>query len=291
LKKIKNILFILLWVTVSFLTLFTFDRNQTEIEVSKPLVSNTEVNIFSKEKNNAYNNGQYFNILDFYRGNKTTEKIPEVKETEGITKPIEIQRLQIIEDFTGRGYFRKETSIFFDDSELIDTLMYDSDIQSEAKDSKKDENLDMANSTAAVQETNNLKEELEKEKIEEPIITGPSTDFKVTAYDLSYDSCNKTPDHPQYGLTASGFDLEGLSRKQAMTIAADPNVLPLGTTVKVEFYEEEYKVFDGTYTVADTGGAIKGDKIDLFLGDFKSQEPHESVLNFGITNAKIKILS
>lgn len=40
-------------------------------------------------------------------------------------------------------------------------------------------------------------------------------------------------------------------------IAADPRVLPIGTVVQIQGM--------GTYTVKDTGGAIKGNRIDIWM--------------------------
>lgn len=51
--------------------------------------------------------------------------------------------------------------------------------------------------------------------------------------------------------TASGTDL----RKNPMAVAVDPNVIPLGTLVNVEGY--------GVALALDTGGAIKGNIIDV----------------------------
>ena len=54
------------------------------------------------------------------------------------------------------------------------------------------------------------------------------------------------------GITASGTVLE-----KGRTIAVDPDVIPLGSEVMI----------DGqVYIAEDTGGAIKGNKLDLFVG-------------------------
>src|SRR5215472_4730636 len=45
-------------------------------------------------------------------------------------------------------------------------------------------------------------------------------------------------------------------------IAADPQVLPFGSTVRIIDGPRR-----GVYTVLDTGGAIKGLKIDIFIND------------------------
>ena len=55
--------------------------------------------------------------------------------------------------------------------------------------------------------------------------------------------------------------------KQGVTIAADTNVLPFGTVVLIDGHE---------YTVQDRGGAIKGNRIDVYF------ESHEEALQFGV---------
>lgn len=90
---------------------------------------------------------------------------------------------------------------------------------------------------------------------------------EITAYDLSEASCNKGTSHPAYGLTATGRNLAGHTLESARAIAVDPNVIPLGSKVRIKFKDEEMKQYNGTYTACDTGGAINGNRIDLFAGD------------------------
>ncbi|WP_442601574.1 3D domain-containing protein [Paenibacillus sp. KN14-4R] len=89
----------------------------------------------------------------------------------------------------------------------------------------------------------------------------PSMEVVATGYYAGRESTGKGPKHPEYGITFSGLkvvrDERGLS-----TIAADPRVFPLGTVLYVPGY--------GYGVVADTGSAIKGNKIDLYY-DTKSQ--------------------
>jgi 3D (Asp-Asp-Asp) domain-containing protein len=44
--------------------------------------------------------------------------------------------------------------------------------------------------------------------------------------------------------------------------AADPRVLPVGSTIRVD---GQGRAYDGVYTVTDTGRAIKGRELDLYL--------------------------
>ncbi|WP_188206578.1 3D domain-containing protein [Alkalibacillus aidingensis] len=81
----------------------------------------------------------------------------------------------------------------------------------------------------------------------------PTKKVVATGYTAGYESTGKTEDHPHYGVTYSGLEVQ---RGELSTIAADPNVFPLGTVLYVPDY--------GYGIVTDIGGAIKGNKIDLY---------------------------
>ncbi len=78
----------------------------------------------------------------------------------------------------------------------------------------------------------------------------------ATAYDLSFQSTGKLPGHPAYGITATG------TYAKIGTVAVDPRVIPLGT--KMYIVSTDGSVVYGYCTAEDTGGAIKGNKVDLF---------------------------
>lgn len=111
--------------------------------------------------------------------------------------------------------------------------------------------------------------------------------FRATAYDLSYQSCGKKPSHPAYGITANGTNLKGQTLESARAIAVDPKVIPLGSKVYLEF-EDEYKHLNGVYNAVDTGGAIKGKRIDIFFG---SGDVSKEVKQFGVRKVKVTLLS
>jgi 3D (Asp-Asp-Asp) domain-containing protein len=77
-------------------------------------------------------------------------------------------------------------------------------------------------------------------------------------------------------VTASGV------RSKYGIVAADPELLPIGSIVRL--YAEEYS---GLYSVLDTGGKIKGRKIDIYLTDYKKatqfgrRKIHLEVLRYG----------
>ncbi|HSH24465.1 MAG TPA: 3D domain-containing protein [Massilibacterium sp.] len=80
----------------------------------------------------------------------------------------------------------------------------------------------------------------------------------ATGYTAGVESTGKTSAHPAYGITYSGVKVR---RDHYSTIAADPNVFPIGTIVYIPGY--------GYGVVADTGGKIKGDRIDLYFEEVK----------------------
>lgn len=82
----------------------------------------------------------------------------------------------------------------------------------------------------------------------------PSTKVMATGYTAGVESTGKTPDHPEYGITYSGVKVK---RDLYSTIAADLDVFPLGTILYIPNY--------GYGVVTDIGGAIKGNKIDLYF--------------------------
>lgn len=68
----------------------------------------------------------------------------------------------------------------------------------------------------------------------------------------------------------------GTKPREGRTIAVDPKVIPYGSTVYIEGY--------GYYIAEDTGGAIKGNRIDIFMMDYNK------ALKLGRPKAKVWIL-
>ena len=124
--------------------------------------------------------------------------------------------------------------------------------------------------------------EIDEESLPEPTIEETTTtliieepefndlgSFTVTAYCCCKDCCGKEVTHPAYGITASGK-----RATEGRTIAVDPSVIPLGTTVYLNGVP---------YVAEDTGSAIKGKKIDLFIND------HQRAKVFGVQEMEVKI--
>ncbi|MBQ2642185.1 MAG: 3D domain-containing protein [Eubacterium sp.] len=89
-------------------------------------------------------------------------------------------------------------------------------------------------------------------------------EFKLTAY------CGCSECNGGYGCNTAS----GTTPKAGRTIAVDPSVIPLGTKVKI----------DGeVYTAEDTGGAIQGHIIDIFVSE------HNACYSFGVQHAEVFI--
>jgi 3D (Asp-Asp-Asp) domain-containing protein len=101
--------------------------------------------------------------------------------------------------------------------------------------------------------------------------------MRVTAYDLSYQSCKKNPDHPEYGITASGVKV-----KEHHTIAAGPE-LPFGTKVFIPALAD--KPNGGVFTVEDRGSAIKENCLDIYMPSNKE------CMDFGVKELEVYILN
>lgn len=97
--------------------------------------------------------------------------------------------------------------------------------------------------------------------------SGKTMTVSATAYTAYCIGCS--------GTTATGIDLR--SNPNQKVIAVDPSVIPLGSKVWVEGY--------GEAIAGDTGGAIKGNKIDVFIPS------QDAALQWGRKNITIKVLN
>ncbi|GKV57170.1 hypothetical protein NCCP2222_31170 [Sporosarcina sp. NCCP-2222] len=101
----------------------------------------------------------------------------------------------------------------------------------------------------------------------EPAGGGTELIVTATAYTAYCTGCS--------GTTAYGIDLR--SNPDQKVIAVDPSIIPLGTKVWVEGY--------GEAIAGDTGGAIKGHKIDVFIPSY------ENAMEWGVKKVKVKVLN
>lgn len=94
---------------------------------------------------------------------------------------------------------------------------------------------------------------------------------RATAYDGSYATLKKSTPKTAIGTVPSYG-----------TVAVDPKVIPLGTKLYIASVDGSY--IYGYCTAADTGGAIKGNRVDLFMNS------RSDALNFGSRQVNVFIL-
>ena len=82
-------------------------------------------------------------------------------------------------------------------------------------------------------------------------------EFKITYYCPCTKCCGKS----------DGITTTGTTATEGRTVAVDPSIIPYGSTL----------VIDGkTYVAEDCGGAIKSNKIDIYVDD------HQKALELGV---------
>ena len=92
---------------------------------------------------------------------------------------------------------------------------------------------------------------------------------EISAYTAGVESTGKSPGHPAYGITASGEMVrDGI-------VAADTSILPFGTRIHIEGL--------GVFVVKDTGGYIKGNRIDVYM------ESYSAAIKFGRQERKVYV--
>ena len=98
------------------------------------------------------------------------------------------------------------------------------------------------------------------------IVADPSHEQKLAAIKFSEPEAAHAQAPRKF--KASAYSIHGRTRSGVRTrpgtLAADPRVLPLGTVVQVNAGK-----YSGVYTVHDTGGAIKGNRVDVWLPTYK----------------------
>lgn len=159
---------------------------------------------------------------------------------------------------TSMAYLIKEIKIIGD----INTKIHNKDVDNIKKDKEKKfkRSASIAKPLPVVE---TITEDIEDE-VPEVLSLG---NFKLTAYC----SCNIC-----CGRWANGITASGTVAVANRTIAVDTSVIPLGTEV----------IIDGnTYVAEDTGGAINGNSIDIYMNS------HYNALQWGVRYSEVFIVN
>lgn len=124
-----------------------------------------------------------------------------------------------------------------------------------------------------------VQEVIEAEPKVEPVNEAPEptkmpqiVNATITAYCICEQCCGKTPDHPAYGITASGREAEPY-----VSVAVDPFMIELGSTVYIDYGDGVLHEFRAD----DTGANVAGAHIDVCYPD------HQSALEHGVKTAHV----
>lgn len=190
----------------------------------------------------------------------------------------------------------KVVRIKYEEERTIEPIDYDVE-------TKKDSDLESGKTKVLQEGLKGEKEQLVKIKyadgkevsrkvVSETVIKEPKTQVvakgtKITVPTLSRGgeelnakkviTCQATAYTPTGARTATGTVPRQASGNNYGTIAVDPRVIPLGTKVYVDGY--------GFAIAEDTGGAVKGNIIDLFMNSTSA------AIQWGRRNVKVYILS
>ena len=128
-----------------------------------------------------------------------------------------------------------------------------------------------------VAEEKNSVAESEEDMVVSEIKKESLGEFKLTAYCSCEKCCGKWAlNRPK---DENGKDIvygsTGAILVAGTSIAVDPSVIPYGSQVEINGH---------TYIAQDTGGAIKGNRIDVYF------DSHQDALNFGVQYAEVFLI-
>lgn len=110
-------------------------------------------------------------------------------------------------------------------------------------------------------------------------VTEPTSDATVAGKAIAEAPVSEAVHYMATAYSLRGKTASGRYVSQGI-IAADPRVLPLGSRVRLEAGS-----WSGDYLVADTGGAIRGRKIDIWTPSSRE------AMRFGRRKVKLTVLS
>lgn len=75
----------------------------------------------------------------------------------------------------------------------------------------------------------------------------------------------------------------GTTPIEGRTLAVDPKVIPYGTRVHITC--DTYPEINGIYIAEDCGGAIKGNRLDIYINNYSR------AMDFGVRRVKVSVLN
>lgn len=259
-NRMKKFIFSILVVSVFLANPNTLKANESKTFESNKVAKESEFSLIVKASTISKEEiKEIISKLPNLEDKTTIEKLIEKEEKQKLSNR-EIAKLVINGDY-GNGEKRRQAL----EEEGRDPEKVQKEVdkikEKEAKEKALENKVDPKQSAKSTPKTKTTSSE--SVKASSGSVTGKSMTMEATGYSTAQ------PELSRY--TADGTDLH----QNPMVIAVDPSVIPLGSKVTIEGY--------GTYTAADTGGAIKGNRIDIHFTTVKA------ALDFGRRNVKITV--
>lgn len=163
------------------------------------------------------------------------------------------------------GKLAKTVEITKENGKIIDRKVVSEEVKQQALNKVVHEGTKVVVAAATPTASKSSSKPVSRSSAQEP--AGREFYVTATAYTAYCTGCS--------GITATGINLK--ANPNLKVIAVDPRVIPLGSKVWVEGY--------GYAIAGDTGGAIKGNKIDIFV------PTKEQAYAFGRKQVRVKVIN
>ncbi|MDV2685544.1 peptidoglycan-binding protein [Alkalihalophilus lindianensis] len=148
----------------------------------------------------------------------------------------------------------------------VETALETEEAQEPAEQPAEEPSEETVEEPAATEEPAVEEAEVQEEEAAPTSSDQATFEMEATAYTAYCEGCS--------GVTATGIDLR--ENPDQKVVAVDPSVIPLGSRVHVEGY--------GEAIAGDTGGAIQGNKVDLYMAS------KDDAINFGRQTVTVTVL-
>lgn len=264
----KTVLFLSLIITTLFILIYGREVNFKESKVNFSNVNIVTQNLENDENEIVKENKKYMAKKIAYSGEELNVSFINNEKIETFAGDV----LNLVDEKENEVVANIEST----KNEAITESVYE--IIKEDKNEEKISNKEEQNQEK--KENKNVVKYKELREDNPPSEYIKTIEVKATAYCLCKKCCGKNPDSPNYGKTSSGIKIiPGTGMK---VIAVDPNVIPLNSKVYVEGLNGAWDY--GTAIAADTGSAIKNNKIDLYM------DTHKEALEWGRKTVKVYVL-
>lgn len=236
------------------------DKNLLLTDANTTITDNLKVQIIAKN----------------YREVKETEKIPF--EIRSVPNSSMKKGTEKVKEAGKDGTLEKTYKVLEFNGQVIEKTIVSEKVTEEPEHKVVEYGTKVASVTSRgdTTRTNNSSKKTTNQKTSVPASSGT----QKSAHGFSY---SRVLEMTAYAYTGGGLTASGVPC-QVGRVAVDPKVIPLGTRLYIEAYDGKSWTY-GYAVASDTGGSIKGNKIDLY------RNTESECINFGVRKAKVYVLN